>query len=95
VDEETRERLRRFLSALAEWTGRFGEPIKGYQRQAHEGRAWWLLLQLTFAYRLLPSEALSRLAIRRTSWPMWHPGRMKAPHDLLSLPAEPRVTARS
>jgi hypothetical protein len=23
LDEETRERLRRFLSALAEWTGRF------------------------------------------------------------------------
>jgi hypothetical protein len=23
VDEETRERLRRFLEALAEWTGRF------------------------------------------------------------------------
>jgi hypothetical protein len=23
VDAETRERLRRFLSALAEWTGRF------------------------------------------------------------------------
>jgi len=39
VDEETRERLRRFLSALAEWTRRFGEPIKGHQRQAREGRA--------------------------------------------------------
>ena len=39
VDEETRERLGRFLSSLAEWTGRFGEPIKGHQRQAHKGRA--------------------------------------------------------
>ena len=26
VDKETRERLRRFLSALAEWTQRFEEP---------------------------------------------------------------------
>jgi hypothetical protein len=27
LHEETRERLRRFLSALAEWTRRFEEPI--------------------------------------------------------------------
>jgi hypothetical protein len=39
VDEETRERLRRFLSALAEWTGRFEEPVKAHQRQTREGRA--------------------------------------------------------
>jgi hypothetical protein len=31
VDEETRERLRRFLSALAEWTtGQLDEPLKAY-----------------------------------------------------------------
>ncbi len=36
VDEETRERLRRFLSALAEWTRRFEEPMKAYQREARE-----------------------------------------------------------
>jgi hypothetical protein len=30
VDEETRERLRRFLSALVEWTQRFEEPIKAH-----------------------------------------------------------------
>ena len=28
VDEETRDRLRRFLSALAEWTLRFEEAMK-------------------------------------------------------------------
>jgi hypothetical protein len=39
VDEETRDRLRRFLSALAEWTRRFGEPMKAHRRQAREGRA--------------------------------------------------------
>src|SRR5215210_7233570 len=32
VDEETRERLRRFLSALAEWTQRFDEPKKAHRR---------------------------------------------------------------
>jgi hypothetical protein len=35
VDEETRERLRRFLMALAEWTERFEEPIT-HRRQARE-----------------------------------------------------------
>jgi NAD(P)H-dependent FMN reductase len=35
VDEETRQRLRRFLSALAEWTQRFEEPIT-HRRQARE-----------------------------------------------------------
>ena len=39
VDEETRERLRRFLSALTEWTGRFEEPLKAHRREAREGRA--------------------------------------------------------
>jgi NAD(P)H-dependent FMN reductase len=39
VDEETRDRLRRFLSALAEWTQRFAEPMKAHQRQARERRA--------------------------------------------------------
>jgi hypothetical protein len=39
VDEETRERLRRFLSALAEWTQRFEEPMKTHQRQASERKA--------------------------------------------------------
>ena len=38
VDEETRERLRRFLSALAEWTQRFEEPMEAHQRQARERR---------------------------------------------------------
>src|SRR5215210_6369800 len=38
VDEETRERLRRFLSALAEWTHRFEEPMKAHQRQTPERR---------------------------------------------------------
>jgi hypothetical protein len=32
VDEETRERLRRFLSALVEWTGRFEKPMKAHER---------------------------------------------------------------
>ena len=36
VDEETRERLRRFLSALGEWTQRFEEPMKAHQRQTPE-----------------------------------------------------------
>ena len=39
VDEETRERLRRFLSALVEWTRRFEEPMKAHQREARGGRA--------------------------------------------------------
>jgi hypothetical protein len=39
VDEETRERLRHFLSALVEWTQRFEDPTKASQRQAREGRA--------------------------------------------------------
>jgi NADPH-dependent FMN reductase len=38
VDKETRERLRRFLSALAEWTHRLKEPIEAYQRQTPERR---------------------------------------------------------
>jgi hypothetical protein len=39
VDEETRDRLRHFLSALVEWTQRFEDPTKASQRQAREGRA--------------------------------------------------------
>ena len=39
VDEETRDRLRRFLSALVEWTQRFEDPPKASHRQAREGRA--------------------------------------------------------
>ena len=31
VDEETRERLRRFLSALAGWTGRFENAVKAQE----------------------------------------------------------------
>src|SRR5919202_6625341 len=38
MDEETRERLRRFLLALAEWTGRLEEPVKAHHRQSREGR---------------------------------------------------------
>jgi chromate reductase len=38
VDIETRERLRSFLSALAEWTQRFEEPMKAHQRQTPERR---------------------------------------------------------
>jgi hypothetical protein len=36
VDEDTRERLRRFLSALAEWTQRFEGPMKAHRSQARE-----------------------------------------------------------
>ena len=36
VDEETRERLRHFLSALVEWIQRFEDPTKAPQRQARE-----------------------------------------------------------
>jgi chromate reductase, NAD(P)H dehydrogenase (quinone) len=39
VDEETRDRLRHFLSALVEWSQRFEDPTKASQRQAREGRA--------------------------------------------------------
>jgi chromate reductase, NAD(P)H dehydrogenase (quinone) len=39
VDEETRERLRRFVLALAEWTRRFEEAMEAHQRQARERRA--------------------------------------------------------
>jgi hypothetical protein len=36
VDWETRERLRRFLSALAEWTRRLEEPTKAHRKLARE-----------------------------------------------------------
>ena len=39
VDKETRERLRRFLSALAEWIQQFEQPITAHQTQTHERRA--------------------------------------------------------
>jgi chromate reductase len=39
LDEETRERLRRFLSALAEWTHRIEGSMETQRRQAREGRA--------------------------------------------------------
>ena len=39
VDQETRDRLRRFLSALVEWAQRFEDPTKASQRQVREGRA--------------------------------------------------------
>jgi hypothetical protein len=32
VDEETRERLRRFLEALVEWSERAGRPAAAYER---------------------------------------------------------------
>jgi chromate reductase len=38
VDKGTRERLRRFLSALSEWTQRFKEPMKAHQGQTPERR---------------------------------------------------------
>ena len=38
-DAETRERLRRFLSALAEWTQRLEEPMEAHQRRARERKA--------------------------------------------------------
>ena len=38
VDEETRERLRRFLSALAEWAHRFEKNPKGHPREDRERR---------------------------------------------------------
>src|SRR5215208_3482105 len=36
VDEKTRQRLCRFLSALAEWTQRFEGPMEAQRRHAHE-----------------------------------------------------------
>jgi chromate reductase, NAD(P)H dehydrogenase (quinone) len=38
VDKGTRERLRRFLSALSEWIQRFKEPMKAHQGQTPERR---------------------------------------------------------
>ncbi len=32
MDEETRERLRRFLESLVEWSGRVGRPAAAYER---------------------------------------------------------------
>jgi hypothetical protein len=32
VDEETRERLRRFLEALVEWSERVGRPVAARER---------------------------------------------------------------
>ena len=39
LDEETRKRLRHFLSSLVEWSERLGEPARAHRKQAHEGRA--------------------------------------------------------
>jgi hypothetical protein len=39
LDEETRERLRRFLSALAEWTHHIEGSMETQRRQARESRA--------------------------------------------------------
>ena len=39
VDKETRERLRRFLSAMAEWIQQFEQSITAHQTQTHERRA--------------------------------------------------------
>ena len=39
VDEETRERLRRFLSALTAWTQRLEAPLEAHLRQTRERRA--------------------------------------------------------
>ena len=39
VDKETRERLRRFLSAMAEWIQQFEQSITAHRRQTHERRA--------------------------------------------------------
>jgi hypothetical protein len=39
VDEETRERLRRFLLALVEWAHRFEKPMRTHHKQAHERMA--------------------------------------------------------
>lgn len=39
TDEETRERLRRFLSALAEWSRRFGGPVGARRERAREKMA--------------------------------------------------------
>ena len=36
VEEETRERLRRFLSALAEWAQRLEDPTKAHRKRARE-----------------------------------------------------------
>jgi len=38
VDEETRDRLGRFLSSLAEWTHRLEEPTKANRKRARERR---------------------------------------------------------
>ena len=32
LDEETRDRLRRFLEALVEWSGRVGRPAAAFER---------------------------------------------------------------
>ena len=37
VDEETRGRLRRFFSALAEWIQRFEEPVKVHRDRPARG----------------------------------------------------------
>jgi hypothetical protein len=39
VDEETRERLRRFLSALTKWSQRFEEPTEAHLRQTRKRKA--------------------------------------------------------
>ena len=39
VDEETRERLRRFLSALADWTMRFDEATKALPETGSRGKS--------------------------------------------------------
>jgi hypothetical protein len=37
LDEETHQRLRRFLTALAEWIQRFGKPMKTHLGRLAKG----------------------------------------------------------
>jgi hypothetical protein len=62
MDKETRDRLRRFLSALAEWTtGQSDEPLKAHYDRLARVEVRRPLLQPLLAHPRLHDDILGRL----------------------------------
>ena len=57
TDEQTRERMRRFLNALVQWVERFEEPTTAYERSTRQSSA--LIVELlggNYFYHLDPDR---------------------------------------
>ena len=70
VDEETRERLRRFLSALVEWTQRFEDPMKASPETGSRGESLMAATAADFRSSQAPqrcSEPVGCLSLDRCS----------------------------